>query len=244
MNATEARGSERMPWRWLVALLPLVLLAHEAHEFAHTLTGRLVCGRWAERDFSRWSIEGCDSWVPTAIGPLFSYLLMAAGMLLALRAGARWRWPAVALIFAANPLARMVTVASGHGDEMLVVRVWAATGGGAWGPRVAMAVIVVAFCLAVLAVAWRALRDQARRPAVFVLGLLAGIALTGPLLPLFNRWLGAGILSGPVAGAPLLVHLVTLASAAGVLASLPWLVRPLPGESGARRVGRRSPATG
>src|SRR6476659_6650314 len=64
------------------------------------------------------------------------------------------------------------------------------------------------------------------RAGIFLLALVAGIAITGPLLPLLNRLLEAGILAGSVAGAPWLVHLVTLASAAGVLLGMRWLARP------------------
>ncbi|MGN2243828.1 hypothetical protein ACFWZU_10000 [Frateuria sp. GZRR33] len=227
MHASSLRENYPFPWRWLVALAPLVMLVHEAHEFAHTLTGRLVCGRWAERDFSRWSIEGCDSWLPTAAGPLLSYLLMAAGALLALRRGRAW--PGVALVFAANPLARLVTALSGHGDEMLVAR--ALVGADAGWVHPAAAGVVAGLCALALAVAWRALAATAWRRTVFLLALVAGIVITGPLLPLFNRMLDAGFLAGPVAGAPWLVHWVTLASAVGALLGLRWLRRPVEPES-------------
>ena len=232
MRASHESGENgnRIVWRWLVVLVPLVLLAHEAHELAHTLTGRLVCGRWAERDFTRWSIEGaCDSGWPTAAGPLLSYALMAAGALLALRPDRARRWAAAALVFAANPLARLVTAISGHGDEMLVARVWAGPAASAAWVHLATAGVVALSCIVALAAAWQALAGSARRGLLFLFGLSAGIAITGPLLPMLNRWLQAGILAGPVAGAPLLVHLVTLASAAGAVACLPWLTHPVRG---------------
>ncbi|UGB37169.1 hypothetical protein [Frateuria soli] len=232
METPRLSEDRRFPWRWLVALVPLVMLVHEAHEFAHTLTGRLACGRWAERDFNRWSIGACDSWLPIAGGPLFSYLLMAAGALLAMRAGRTGRWLAVGLIFAANPLARAVTAASGHGDEMLVARNWAGAGVDPALLHAATAGLVLVLCAGALAVAWRALGGLARRPAVFAAGLVAGIAITGPVLPMLNRLLEAGNLAMSMAGAPLLVHLFTLASAVGVLASLPWLAHPLPDGKG------------
>jgi hypothetical protein len=224
MRTQRTNEDTHFPWRWLVALVPLVMLVHEAHEFAHTLTGRLVCGRWAERDFNRWSIDSCDSWLPTAAGPMFSYLLMAIGALLALRRGRAW--PGLALVFAANPLARLVTALSGHGDEMLVARTWAGTQADAVWVHMAAAAVVAGFCVIVLAVAWRALACTQRRPGIFLLALVAGIAITGPLLPLLNRLLDAGILAGPVAGAPWLVHMVTLASALGVLLGMRWLACP------------------
>ena len=224
MQTPRANDNGRFPWRWLVALVPLVMLVHEAHEFAHTLTGRMVCGRWAERDFNRWSIEACDSWLPTAAGPLFSYLLMAGGVLLALRR--RRAWLGVALVFAANPLARLVTALSGHGDEMWVARSWAGAQADAGWVHLAAAGTVAGLCAIALAVAWQALAGTHRRVGIFLLALVAGIAITGPLLPLLNRLLEAGILARPVAGAPWLVHLVTMASAVGVALAMRWATRP------------------
>lgn len=212
-----------MGWRWVVALVPLVMVVHEAHESAHTLVGRLVCGRWAERDFNRWAIEGCDSAWPTLAGPLFSYGLMALGALLALD---RRRWPGLALIFATNPLARMITAAMGRGDEAVVGRAWFGIDRtDAWGPWLSGAVVMLLGGVALWA-AWRALAGVRARLAVFLCGSLAGIAVTGPLLPALNRLLQVDALAAPVAGAPWLVHAVTLLCLLGALLSARWLGNP------------------
>lgn len=223
MTHTQA-GRVRMGWRWAVALLPLVMVVHEAHESAHTLVGRLACGQWAERDFSRWSIGGgCDSVWPTLAGPLFSYALMALG---AGFARGRLRWPGLALIFAANPLARMVTAAMGRGDEAWVVRAWAAAHPGAAWPVLLSGGVVMLLGGAALLTAWRALAGVRARPGVFVFGALAGIAVTGPPLSALDRLVQSGLLAGRVGGAPWLVHAVTALCLLGVALTVRWLANP------------------
>lgn len=220
-STTMQARQERMGWRWAVALLPLVMVVHEAHESAHTLVGRIACGRWAERDFSRWSIQDCDSFWPTLAGPLLSYALMAWGLLL-LRG--RLRWPGLALIFAANPLARMVTAAMGRGDEALVARIW--QGGEAGWPVLASGAVVMLLGSVALVGAWQALAGVRARAAAFAFGAVIGMALTGSLLPVFNRLLQAGVLAAPVAGAPALVHLVTVVCLFGLAVCMRWLANP------------------
>ncbi len=215
------KDADRVRWRWVAALFPLVMVAHEAHESAHTLVGRIVCGQWAQRDFNRWSIGGdCDSAWPTLAGPLCSYLLMLLGFVLLRR---RMRWPGLALIFAANPLARMVTAAMGRGDEAFVARAWfGAHVGAGWLPWLSGMVVMLLGGAALLA-AWRGLEGVRARRSVFAGGAIAAIAVTGLLLPVLNRLLQAGVLAVPVAGAPLLVHVVTAGCLVGLALSLRWL---------------------
>lgn len=213
-------------WRWLLAFVPLIVLAHEVHELAHTVSGRIVCGRWALRDFSRWSIEHCTSWLPTAMGPAFSFALMAAGVLLARGSRGSRRWLALALIFAANPLARIITVAAGHGDELLVAHMLS----GIDGPSLALYLLTLA-CVLLLAggaivAGWHATDGLRARVATFALLLLAAIVVTGPGTVAFNHLLQSGVLDQPVAGAPVLVHLVTLVALLCLLASARWLGNP------------------
>jgi hypothetical protein len=85
-------------------------------------------------------------------------------------------------------------------------------------------VVILAAFLAVLPpllFAWRALPAR-RRFGWFVLLFLSGIFVTGPLLFVVgNRLLARGVLSDPgLLGAPLLVELVTLATAMGL--ALTW----------------------
>lgn len=236
MTPTHAQDNRhRMGWRWMVALVPLVMVVHEAHESAHTVVGRLVCGRWAERDFNRWAIEGCDSAWPTLAGPLLSYGLMALG---AVSSRGRMRWPGLALIFAANPLARMVTAAMGRGDEAVAARAWfGADRAHAWLPWLSGAIVLLLGGLALWA-AWRALAGVRARLAVFLCGTLAGIVVTGPLLPALNRLLQVNALATPVAGAPWLVHAVTLLCLLGAVLGVRWLGNPLGDAEPVRRCPR------
>jgi hypothetical protein len=182
-----------------------------------------VCGRWAERDFSGWSIEGCGSAWPTLAGPLFSYGLMALGAVLS---RGRMRWPGLALVFAANPLARMVTAAMGRGDEAVAARAWFGAGHAhAWLPWASGAAVMLLGGLALWS-AWRALAGVRARLAVFLCGALAGIVVTGSLLPALNRLLHVDALAAPVAGAPWLVHAVTLLCLLGMVLSVRWLGNP------------------
>lgn len=193
--------------RWWLALLPLVVLAHEAHELAHTATGRLACGTWAQRDFGSWSIAGCSSLWPTAAGPVLSYLLMSIGAVGALRV--RHRAWALALIAAANPLARIITAASGHGDEWLVVHELAGSTSGATLWHLLTVAITLLLAGTAMRVAWRATAGLRARVATYVVLMVTAMAVTGPGVMLGNRLLRAGVWDQTVAGAPWLVHAVT-----------------------------------
>lgn len=198
-----------------VAWLALIVLAHEGHEMAHNVTGRLACGRWAVRDFSRWAIEGgCQGTGPTLAGPLFSYLLMALGAWLCLR---RVRpLVGVMLVAAANPLARWITAVSGHGDEQVVLHAWMAAAGAAGVTAIA---IVSVLTLAAMAAAWRATAGWRLRPLAYTLAMLAAILVTGPGSALGNRWLQGMPAGAVVAGAPWPVHAVTALAVLLALAS-------------------------
>jgi hypothetical protein len=221
MRISQGR-SVQVSWRWWLALVPLVVLAHEAHELAHTITGRLVCGAWAQRDFGSWSIAGCSSLWPTAAGPMLSYLLMSIGVVAAMRAGRHRAW-ALALIAAANPLARIITVASGHGDEWLVVHELADAAPGATGWYLFAVAIALLPAGAAMLVAWRATAGLRARAATYVVLMVSAMAVTGPGVMLGNRLLRAGVWDQPIAGAPWLVHAVT---GAALLAAL-FTVRSL-----------------
>lgn len=218
-----AAGRDHPGWRWLAAFVPLIVVAHEMHELAHTVSGRIVCGEWAQRDFNRWSIDHCASWVPTAMGPAFSFALMAAGVALARVPHGGRRWLALALIFAANPLARIITVGTGHGDELLVAHMLS----GIEGPSTTLYLLTLA-CVLLLAgsaivMGWHATRGLRARAPTFALLLAAAMLVTGPGAAAFNHLLQSGVLDQPVAGAPLLVHLVTVVALLCLLVSARWL---------------------
>lgn len=204
-----------MRFRWFVAYSFLLLAIHEAHELAHAVAGRLVCGEWPVRDFNAWHFTGeCASWLPTAAGPAFSYLLMLIGAVMALRAGSSWRWAGVALIFAANPFARLFTAVMGGGDEMVVAQRIAELPTRTPALRMAVAAFVLLLAGAGIAAGWRGMAGLKRRGLWFAIVLLWPMVLTGvALFVAGNGLLRAGVLASPViAGTPLLVVLVSAAS--------------------------------
>ncbi|HYI11634.1 MAG TPA: hypothetical protein VEK57_21430 [Thermoanaerobaculia bacterium] len=216
-----------MSGRWFLAFSFLLLAVHEAHELAHAIAGRLLCGEWPVRDFNSWHFTSdCASWLPTASGPAFSYALMLAGGLIAARAGTPSRWAGVALIFAANPFARLFTAVMGGGDEMVVGQRMAGLSTRTPALRIIVAAVVALLCIAAIAAGWHGIAGLKRRGLWFTVVLLWPMVLTGVgLFVLGNGLLRANVLVSPaIAGAPLLVYLVS--ALAAVLAAMTgrWLV--------------------
>lgn len=214
--------------RWFAAFSFLLLAIHEAHELAHAVAGRVVCGEWPVRDFNAWHFtRECASWLPTAAGPVFSYLLILIGAVMALRAGP-WRWSGVALLFAANPFARLFTAVMGGGDEMVVAQRLANLPTRTPALRIAVAAVVLLLAGAGIAAGWRGMAGLRRRGLWFTILLLWPMVLTGvALFVVGNGLLRAGVLASPVmAGTPLLVVLVSAASV--VLAAATWRQTRLP----------------
>ncbi|HET7041431.1 MAG TPA: hypothetical protein VFI13_05415 [Gemmatimonadales bacterium] len=211
--------------RWLLAFAFLILVAHDGHELIHTGTGRLICGAWGPRDFNVWSLApGCDTWVPTLMGPLFSWTLMWVGLLLLRSSVEARRWVGLALVFAPNPLGRLLPALMGGGDEGVVVRTFLGHGG-----PVARAILIVAGLVIIgppLVAGWRALPGR-HRPWWFLLLFAAGILVTGPVyLLLGNGLLARGVLAEPgLLGAPVLIDLFIAAALAGFALTVRWLPR-------------------
>lgn len=212
--------------RWWIAFSLLVLAVHELHELVHVVTGRAVCGIWAQRDFNAWWFTGeCASVLPTVAGPLFSYLAMFAGAAIARRPAARWA--GIALLFAANPFARIFTAMMGGGDEGVIGRHLAGVAGKTAAVHVAVALVVAAICGTAIVLGFRAMRGVTGRGLWFSALLLWPMVLTGTLLfAVGNRLLRAGVLTTPlIAGAPLLVMIVTVVVFALTLLTWRWLNR-------------------
>lgn len=215
-----------LSWRWVAAFAVLVLVLHELHEIAHTWTGRLVCEAWGSRDFNTWSLaEGCEAWLPTAAGPLFTYLVMWVGVLL-LDAGRRpAKHVGLALLFGADPAARIVTVALGGGDELVVASSLVGGGGAGLGLWLSTLGVVLLICVPALWSGWRALRPARRRGLWFAglffgpFGLVIAVILVG-----LNGVLAAGVLAGPpVLGEPPLVLVSTILFAGSLALTARWL---------------------
>jgi hypothetical protein len=213
-----------MSARRLVAFSALILVIHELHELAHTATGRLLCGGWGGRDFNSWFLpEGCNSWVPTLMGPLFSYLVMLVGALLTRRDA--HRPVGLALLFAANPFARLFTAVMGGGDEMVLARAWSGIAQKTPMLRAAVLLVVGAICVTFIVIGWRATRGFRRRVLTFITMLLWPMILTGVLLfAIFNPLLKRGVLATPgLGGEPLFVTIVTAASLLMLAVTARWL---------------------
>ena len=214
--------------RWWIAFSLLILAVHELHELVHVVTGRLVCGIWAQRDFNAWWFTGdCPSALPTAAGPLFSYAMMFLGAAIARRPDPA-RWAGVALLFAANPFARIFTAIMGGGDEGVIGRRLAGVTQKTPAVHIAVAIVVTAICGTAIVLGWRAMRGVNRRALWFTALLLWPMVLTGTLLFVVgNRLLRAGVLATPlVAGAPLLVMVVTVVVFVLAVLTSRWLTRP------------------
>ncbi|CAG5067463.1 hypothetical protein DYBT9623_00184 [Dyadobacter sp. CECT 9623] len=115
----------RITPRFTVTFLALVFVLHEAHEIAHTVTGRLICGCWGQRDFNVWGVcEGCAEQKPfvvlaTFAGPLFTFLMIWFGaFLIKSDKTAKQKALGFSLIFANLPFARILGTALGSGDEV------------------------------------------------------------------------------------------------------------------------------
>lgn len=227
-GARSPDGAVHVTGRYAAACTALALVLHEAHELAHTTTGRLVCGGWGPRDFNSWQLPAdCTSTLPTLAGPALSFALIWIGGLLLLRGSARRHPLGVALVLMPNPAGRWLTAAMGGGDEGVLVRAWAGVPRGPVATGLALA-IVAGLTLVPLARAWRAIAPDGR-PLRFVALLLLPMVATGVLLfVLGNRLLAAGFLARPqVAGAPALVWLATVMALVAVVLLAPgrWRTR-------------------
>jgi hypothetical protein len=109
----------------LFSFFIMVLALAEAHECAHIFGARAVCGAWGTRNFSVWTTrEGCAENHPLIVlaifaGPLFTFAMIWLGTWIVIKPTRQsLRALGIALIFAPLPFARIVTAATGHGDEV------------------------------------------------------------------------------------------------------------------------------
>lgn len=161
--------------RSLLALVALCWLASFAHEFTHHLAGLALCGPGGRMSLSLFALaDSCDARWPwtTAAGPALSYLLMWAGMALVLRGRAMW-W-GFALVIANKPLMRLLTVATGGGDEG---RLWSLV--APQSARWLATATVLMLVLPPLWACWRALPARGR-------GWMLPAAMLLPMLPLLG----------------------------------------------------------
>lgn len=197
-------------WRYLLAFALLTLLLGEAHEQAHILGGAGLCGGFGERDFNSWGLkEGCNTWVPTTLGPLFTFGLAALGALWLKRSPVQGLLPGLTLIFASNLSARFVTAALGGGDEALVWRALLPAAQAGWATPLALLTTVLASAWP-LSVAWQAMAGPRRLAWWLGLYLLPTVVAIVVVVIGMNTLLAGGLLAEPTwAGAAPLIYLYT-----------------------------------
>ena len=211
-------GSLRVSGPFLVASTALIIVLHEAHELAHTGTGRVLCGGWGPRDFNSWALPAdCESLLPTLAGPILSFAVIWTGFVLLGGAVPGRSQLGLALAMCANPFGRLLTAAMGGGDEGVLVRGWFGLPRGPVATAIAFGA-VASLCAWPLWRAWEGL-ERRRRAAAYLILFVLPVVVTGLVLFLVgNRLLAWGVLAVPVvAGTPLLVWLVTLAAVAATV---------------------------
>jgi hypothetical protein len=200
--------------RALAAFLAIQFMLGQAHELAHHVAGRMVCGAWGTMTFDFFFLPEGAAGNPAALwstfaGPAFTYALILLGGLLL------WRGPSRAgffLVFANLPMGRLASVLTGHGDEVVLAQAWL---GGPWARPVAVALAL----LLLIPALWAAFRTLAQPGRIRTFAGLLILPLVADLL--LKRALLAPLLArtpGPAAfGLPAFLILVDLAFAVAAL---------------------------
>jgi hypothetical protein len=112
--------------RFLLSFLFLFLLIHEAHEFSHHISGRLICGSWGTRDFLYF--QTCDSakeGIPfilfSLVGPFMNFLFMWTGFLLLRKQNSVQKkcW-GFAFVMGALPLPILLAALKDRGGDVMI----------------------------------------------------------------------------------------------------------------------------
>ena len=204
----------RITLKYVLAFLSLVFVMHEAHELAHTITGRLICGCWGQRDFNSWGVcEGCPEQQSLAIlstfaGPLFTFTMIWAGAnLIGKDRTDRQKALGFSLIFANLPFARILTASLGSGDEIWGLNNLLNNKPLAWASGFLLIFVLTLFPL------WKAFQliENKRKVAWFLLFLILPIIVDLlVVLGFMNALLAKGILSEYwILGSPKLVTVWT-----------------------------------
>lgn len=219
----------RFTWRFAFALFLLTLLTCELHEQAHIQFGAFVCGCWGERDFSVWrTCAKCaapsQAFVSSLMGPLFTYAVvwLGAGLMARARSPAQ-RTVGLALVFAPLPFARIFTVLTGSGDEVVFFRALLGSDSRptAWGLA---ALLVVLACVPPIVMAWRRLVPRRRILWIGGLCVLPMLAQGAWVRLVMNGLLARGVGdASSIAGSPVLVMAHTAAVAVLLAFTARWL---------------------
>lgn len=197
-------------WPFALAYLALVEVIWELHEQAHVQLGRLLCGDYGARDFNVWGLaRGCSAAHPLSVltplaGPMFSFAVSYAGLLLLRAAGARLRGCGLALMLAPIPFARLLDAVRSQGDEIAFAH-RLAPGVPPVLLDLATVTVLAALCMPLVLAALRALDGQRWRWILGLSFLPLPVALVFKL-GLLNALLRAGWLDKPrTFGTPVLV---------------------------------------
>lgn len=218
----------KLSWKYALAFFALNDVISELHEQSHMTTNWLIYGCFGPRDFN--NVHGCAGMDGFALaagiaGPLFSYLVMWAGVWVLMRA-ATASAPSIGftLVFAPLPFARIFTALMGGGDERGFVAKLLEGAVTVPQSRWLAVAMTLLFCGPPIYFAWRALSNQ-RRGAI-----IAGFCVV-PLLVIFaykfvvlNGLLARGVLAEPVIfGTPALVVVVFVLALVATVVWRPWL---------------------
>lgn len=196
-----------------LTFLALIFVMHEAHEIVHTAIGRLICGCWGTRDFNVWSLCGnCAEQKPYSViatfaGPIFTYLMIWAGVYLMNKAKDSQKALGFSLVFANMPFTRIFGAVTGGGDEV-------------WGLNLALhnynlawfigTIIILAIIIYPLYKCYTLIKNESPIVWFLVFLLLPGQIDTWVVLIVLNSLLQKGLLSSYwILGSPILVTIWT-----------------------------------
>jgi hypothetical protein len=192
----------QISWKYAVAFFALNNVISELHEQSHIQTNWLINSCYGPRDFNL--VQACAGMPNLALmaafaGPLFSYLVMWAGVVVLMRAASSaGRSIGFTLVFAPLPFARIFTALMGGGDERGVVArllEGAVTLPQARWLAVAM---TLAFCAPPIYIAWRALANKHRTWLVAGFCVVPLLVIYAYKFTLLNGLLARGMLAEPV----------------------------------------------
>jgi len=114
---------------FLLGFIALIFFIHECHDWAHFISGRLICGCWGTKNFDNWTLsKDCNVSSRAQVlvwfaGPAVTYLIiwLSWGMM-AKKKSSTVQSLGFSLLFAANPLVRILAAAAGGSDETFGLR--------------------------------------------------------------------------------------------------------------------------
>jgi hypothetical protein len=230
----------KISWKYVVAFFALNNVISELHEQSHIQANWLINACYGPRDFNL--VNACAGMPNLALmaafaGPMFSYLVMWAGVAVLMRAaGSAGRSIGFTLVFAPLPFARIFTALVGGGDERGVVA--RLLEGVATLPQARWLAVAMtlAFCAPPIWIAWRDLANKHRTWLVAGFCVVPLLVIYAYKFTLLNGLLARGVLAEPVYfGTPAFVQVFFALTLVLVLVGWPWL-RRLESTGGAKAV--------